>query len=303
MNADAAARAGLTPANVADDLGTALQGREVGDVPRFDRLVPVRVRFPDFWRFDPSRLADLPIALGSTSVPISILATPSRMLRPSELLRENLVPVALATTDLEGSDIGGLASAVRKRLLGLRMPPGYRIDLGGQAESQNAAFTQLLSVLALGVMAVFALLVGQFRSSRAALLVLLTVPPALAGGVIFLRLSGVPLNVSSLMGLVLLVGLVVKNGILLVENAIARIDDGQPLRVAIRHAGRRRLRPILMTTLCTIFGLLPLAFALGSGSELQRPLAVAVIGGLLFSTAATLLLLPALASSFLRRRV
>ncbi len=301
VNADAAARAGLTPTNVADDLGTALQGKEVGDVPRFDRLVPVRVRFPDSWRFEPGRLADLPIAVGSTSVAVSSLATPSRMLRPSELLRENLVPVALATTDLEGSDIGGLASAVRKRLLGLRLPPGYRIDLGGQAESQKAAFAQLLSVLALGVMAVFALLVGQFRSSRAALLVLLTVPPALAGGVIFLRASGVPLNVSSLMGLVLLVGLVVKNGILLVENALARIDDGQPLRVAIRHAGRRRLRPILMTTLCTIFGLLPLAFALGSGSELQRPLAVAVIGGLLFSTAATLLLLPALASSFLRR--
>ena len=119
-------------------------------------------------------------------------------------------------------------------------------------------------------------------------------------GILFLRVAGVPMNVSSLMGLVLLVGLVVKNGILLVENAIARIEDGQPVRVAIRHAGRRRLRPILMTTLCTIFGLLPLAFALGAGSELQRPLAVAVIGGLLFSTAATLLLLPALGSWFLK---
>ena len=300
VNADAAARAGLTPTNVADDLGTALQGREVGDVPRFDRLVPVRVRFPDEWRFDPARLDHLPIAAGGTSVPVSQLATPSRMLRPSQLLRENLVPVALATTDLEGGDIGGLATEVRHRLAGLPLPPGYRIDLGGQAESQSAAFTQLLSVLALGVMGVFALLVGQFRSGRAAVLVLLTVPPALAGGILFLRVAGVPMNVSSLMGLVLLVGLVVKNGILLVENAIARIEDGQPVRVAIRHAGRRRLRPILMTTLCTIFGLLPLAFALGAGSELQRPLAVAVIGGLLFSTAATLLLLPALGSWFLK---
>ena len=302
INADAAARAGLTPAQVAEELGTALQGRMVGDVPRFDRLVPVRVRFPDAWRFDPARLADLPIALGSSSVPVSHLAAPSRDLRPSQLLRENLVPVALATADLEGSDIGGLATAVRKRLADMPLPPGYRIDLGGQAESQNQAFRQLLSVLGLGVIAVFALLVGQFRSSRAAFLVLLTVPPALAGGIIFLRVSGVPLNVSSLMGLVLLVGLVVKNGILLVENAIARIEEGQPVRVAIAHAGHRRLRPILMTTLCTIFGLLPLAFALGEGSELQKPLAIAVIGGLLFSTAATLLLLPALASPFLSRR-
>ena len=302
VNADAAARAGLTSTDVADDLSTALQGKGVGDIPRFDRLVPVRVRFPDSWRFDPLRLSALPIATGSLSVPISHLATPIRSLKPSVLLRENLVPVALATADLEGSDIGGLAAEVQKRLVGLPLPPGYRIDLGGQAESQNAAFAQLLGVLALGVLAVFALLVGQFRSSRAALHVLLTVPPALAGGLIFLRVTGVPLNVSSLMGLVLLVGLVVKNGILLVENAIARIDDGQPLRVAIRHAGRRRLRPILMTTLCTVFGLLPLAFGLGAGSELQRPLAVAVIGGLLFSTAATLLLLPALSTWFLVRR-
>ncbi|MEO5762463.1 MAG: efflux RND transporter permease subunit [Vicinamibacteria bacterium] len=302
LNADTAARAGLTPTNVADDLKTALQGDVVGEGPRFDRLVPVRVRFPDAWRFDASRLADLPIALGPSVVPISHLATPSRTLKPSILLRENLVPVALATADIEGSDIGGLATEVSHRLAGLALPPGYRIDLGGQAESQKAAFTQLLSVLGLGVLAVFALLVGQFQSARAAVLVLLTVPPALAGGLIFLRLSDVPLNVSSLMGLVLLVGLVVKNGILLVENAVMRIEEGQPVHVAIRHAGRRRLRPIVMTTLCTIFGLLPLAFGVGSGSELQRPLAVAVIGGLLLSTAATLLLLPALGSWFLVRR-
>src|SRR3989442_7105755 len=102
------------------------------------------------------------------------------------------------------------------------------------------------------------------------------------------------------MGIVLLVGVVVKNGILLVGSAIGRIDAGEPLGGALLFAGRRRLRPILMTTLCTIFGLLPLAFSLGAGSELQRPLAVAVIGGLLFSTAATLFLLPALARYFLR---
>jgi MFS family permease len=160
-----------------------------------------------------------------------------------------------------------------------------------------------LTVLALGVLAVFAVLVAQFRSGRAALLVLLTVPPALAGGLLFLAVARVPLNVSSLMGLVLLVGLVVKNGILLVEVTLDRLEAGLPLPAALRRAGKRRLRPILMTTLCTIFGLLPLAFSLGAGSELQRPLAVAVIGGLLFSTAATLFALPALAELFLRGHV
>jgi multidrug efflux pump subunit AcrB len=131
-------------------------------------------------------------------------------------------------------------------------------------------------------------------------LVLLTVPPALGGGILFLALTGVPLNVSSLMGLVLLVGLVVKNGILLVGSALGRIETGEPVGDALSFAGRRRLRPILMTTLCTVFGLMPLAFSLGAGSELQRPLAVAVIGGLIFSTAATLFLLPALAPPFLK---
>src|SRR5207249_9226360 len=113
----------------------------------------------------------------------------------------------------------------------------------GRAESQARAFRQLMVVLTLGILAVFAVLVAQFRAGRAALLVLCTVPPALAGGVLFMAAAGVPLNVSSLMGLVLLVGLVVKNGILLIEVALHRLDDGLPLPAALRGAGRRRLRP------------------------------------------------------------
>src|SRR5260221_13608003 len=123
---------------------------------------------------------------------------------------------------------------------------------GGGAQSQARAFRQLLVVLALGITAVFAVLVAQFRTGRAALLVLFTVPPALAGGVIFMAAARVPLNVSSLMGLVLLVGLVVKNGILLIEVALHRLEDGMPLATALRGAGRPPLRPIPMTTLCTI---------------------------------------------------
>ena len=182
-----------------------------------------------------------------------------------------------------------------------RVAPRYAcIEVGGRAESQARAFRQLMVVLGLGITAVFAVLVAQFRTGRAALLVLFTVPPALAGGVIFMAAARVPLNVSSLMGLVLLVGLVVKNGVLLIDVALERYRAGLPLPPALCSAGRRRLRPILMTTLCTVFGLLPLAFSLGAGSELQRPLAVAVIGGLLFSTVATLYVLPALAEFFLR---
>ncbi|HKN46716.1 MAG TPA: efflux RND transporter permease subunit, partial [Candidatus Polarisedimenticolia bacterium] len=301
-DSDAAGRAGLSPEDVADDLATALRGSVVGTVPHLDRLVPVRVRFPDDVRFSPEAMGSLPIALGASVVPVARLARPVEERSASTLYRENLSPAALASGDVEGGDLGGLTRSVTARLRGLPLPAGYRLEIGGRAESQARAFREILLVLGLGVLVVFAVLVAQFRSARAALLVLFTVPPALGGGILFLAVTGVPLNVSSLMGLVLLVGLVVKNGILLVGSAIGRIDAGEPLGGALLFAGRRRLRPILMTTLCTIFGLLPLAFSLGAGSELQRPLAVAVIGGLLFSTAATLFLLPALAGTFLKAR-
>ncbi len=300
LDGDAAARAGLASADLGDDLAAALRGVVVGSVPRLDRLVPVRVRFPDEVRFRPDGLGSWPISLGTSAVPISSLARVVATTGASQLLRDNLSPAAVATSDVEGGDLGGLVKEVGRRLRDLVLPPGYRLEVGGRAESQARAFRQLLVVLGLGITAVFAVLVAQFRTGRAALLVLFTVPPALAGGVIFMAAARVPLNVSSLMGLVLLVGLVVKNGILLIEVALHRLEAGMPLAAALRGAGRRRLRPILMTTLCTIFGLLPLAFALGAGSELQRPLAVAVIGGLLFSTIATLFVLPALARFFLR---
>lgn len=299
-DSDALVRAGLLPEDVADDLETALRGSVVGTVPYLDRLVPVRVHFPDAVRYDPQAVGSLPIALGTAAVPIARLVHPGFERSASTLYRENMSPAALASGDVEGGDLGGLVRAVSARLRGLVLPRGYRLEVGGRSESQERAFREILLVLGLGVLVVFAVLVGQFRSTLAAMLVLLTVPPALGGGILFLAATGVPLNVSSLMGLVLLVGLVVKNGILLVGSALGRLEAGDALHDALRFAGRRRLRPILMTTLCTVFGLMPLAFSLGAGSELQRPLAVAVIGGLLFSTAATLFLLPAIATPFLR---
>jgi CzcA family heavy metal efflux pump len=301
IDSGAAERAGLTPSDVGEDLATAVRGSLAGSVPRLDRLVPVRVRFPDDVRFEPDALQAAPVALSTTTVaPLGSLARAVLERRPSVLLRENLSPAAVASAAVEGGDLGAVARELRARVAGLKLPPGYRVEVGGQAESQAAAFRQLLVVLGLGLIAVFSVLVAQFRSARAALLVLLAVPPALAGGILFLAVTRTALNVSSMMGLVLLVGLVVKNGILLVEHAIVRSEAGKSSPHAFRQAGRRRLRPILMTTLCTLFGLLPLAFSIGAGSELQRPLAVAVIGGLLFSTATTLFLLPAVAARFLK---
>jgi multidrug efflux pump subunit AcrB len=151
-------------------------------------------------------------------------------------------------------------------------------------------------VLSIAILLVLALLVGQFRRFTAAFVILSAAPLSLVGAFGLLRLTGTPLNVSSFMGIILLVGLVVKNGIILIDYADRLADQGVDRIETIVRAGAIRLRPILMTTLCTLFGLLPLALGLGSGAELQKPLALAVIGGLSVSTIVTLVFVPALLS-------
>ena len=295
-----AARVGLTPSDVADDLLVALRGRVVGDIPSTDRLVSVRVRLDAASRADARSLAAIPIVTEAGIVPLGMLAPGIEEVSPAALTRQDLSPAVVASADLEGSDLGSVAKAVRARLASVTVPPGFRVEVGGRIESQARAFRQLTLLLLLGLSAVLAVLVAQLRSIGVALLVLLSVPAALVGALVSLAITGVPLDVSSLMGVVLLTGLVVKNGILLLNEALVRCDAGVPVTAAIVGAGRRRLRPILMTTLCTVFGLLPLALAVGAGSEMQRPLAIAVIGGLATSTVATLLVVPMLARRVLR---
>jgi multidrug efflux pump subunit AcrB len=172
------------------------------------------------------------------------------------------------------------------------LPIGYTYEIGGQYEAQRQAFRELLIVFGLAVLLVFTILVVQFRSWTPALLILLAAPLSVSGALLLLWIAGIDLNISSAMGLILLVGLVVKNGIMLLDVSEKHHAAGESFHDAIAHAGRVRLRPILMTTFCTLFGLLPLALGLGAGAELQRPLAMAVIGGLALSTPVTLLAIP-----------
>lgn len=164
----------------------------------------------------------------------------------------------------------------------------------GQWASQQTAFTNLSLVLDLGILLVYLVLIVQFRSLLTPLPILIAVPISLVGVFLGLILLRVPLNISSFMGIILLVGLVVKNGVILLTYAQERLAAGQPLKIALQEAVNLRLRPILMTTLCTLLGLLPLALGLGAGSELQKPLAIAVISGLSVSTIITLLVTPTL---------
>jgi multidrug efflux pump subunit AcrB len=211
------------------------------------------------------------------------------------LLRENQRLMIVLTARLEGRDLGSGVGDVKKVLAGYKFPLGYTYEIGGQYESQQSSFRDLLFVLALALAAVFTVLVIQFRAFLPALVIISAAPLSLIGVFLLLLLTGTALNVSSFMGIILMVGLVVKNGIILFEY-YERLHGTMSVTDALVRAGRIRLRPILMTTLCTLFGLLPLALGLGSGAELQKPLAIAVIGGLTVSTFITLVAIPVLYS-------
>jgi CzcA family heavy metal efflux pump len=291
----ASARLGLTVQTVSDQLAGAWLGEVSTELRLPDRQVPVRVRLPDSFRFDPTRFTDTLLRTGEGKlVPVSAVAHPVRSNGQSELLRENLRSMASVTGRLQGRDLGSAVADIRTQLDKLKLPVGYSYEIGGQYESQRQAFRELLMVFGLGAFLVFTVLVIQFRAFIPATLILIAAPLSLCGALALLVITGTDLNVSSAMGLILLIGLVVKNGIMLLDFSEQLQESGETFDVAIAHAGRIRLRPILMTTFCTLFGLLPLALGLGAGAELQKPLALAVIGGLTLSTPVTLLVIPGL---------
>ncbi len=292
---------GVSPDEVTRDLAVALAGRVVAHARVGDRLIGVRVRTPDAVRFDADAVSALPLAYGPGTVRLDTIADVARPRGPSVIRRENLRSMALVTTAVEGADLGGATEAVERAVAELQFPAGYTREVGGQAEAARGAQRDLASVFGLGIVLVLAILLIQLRTLRLALVVLACAPLALVGAVLTLAATGIPLNASSLMGCVLLAGLVVKNGILLLEHAASLAPTTPSFAEAVALAGERRLRPILMTTAATLAGLLPLALGLGAGSELQRPLAVATIGGLVLSTVVTLLALPALAVALVGR--
>lgn len=292
-----AARIGATPEQVAGTVSGALLGVPAGELRLDDRAIAVRVRAPDAIRFDAASLASLPLVSGASRqlTPLGAVATFTPHTARSELLRENQQQEVRLTADVEGRALGDVMTDVRAVLATHPVPTGIRLELGGQYATQQQAFASLLLVLALAAVSVVAVMVIQFRSFVEPLVVLLAAPLSFVGAIVALLATGTPLNVSSFMGGILLVGLIVKNGIILLDftNHLMR-ERAMALEAALREAARVRLRPILMTTLCTLFGLLPLALGLGTGSELQKPLALAVLGGLALSTPITLFLVPSL---------
>ncbi|HET6373657.1 MAG TPA: efflux RND transporter permease subunit, partial [Candidatus Polarisedimenticolia bacterium] len=291
----AAGRLGLTVEGISDQLAAGWLGEVATSLRLLDRSIPVRVRYPDDYRFDPSRLGNTPVrGAEGRVVPVSSLGRVVATNGHSTLTRENLRQMGLLTAHLEGRDLGSAVGEIRARLASIALPVGYTLEVGGQYESQRQAFHELLLVFGVAAFLVLTILVIQFRAFIPAILILAAAPLSFGGAFLLLWIAGTELNVSSAMGLILLVGLVVKNGIVMIDYAHRLHHGGMPFDAAVAEAAKIRLRPILMTTFCTLFGLLPLALGLGAGAELQKPLALAVIGGLGLSTLVTLLAVPSL---------
>ena len=210
----------------------------------------------------------------------------------NELWRENQQPVLTVTAALDKRDIGSVNRELNSKLSALRFPPGYRWELAGDYRAQQASFASLLTVLIVAAALVFLLMGFQFRSVTLPIRLFLVQPISLVSALFALWITGTPLNVSSFMGAILLIGLDVKNEIILIEYIGQLRKEGMPLQDALIKAGRTRFRPILMTSLCTILGLVPLAMGFGPGAQMQQPLAIAVIGGLITNMLLTRLLIP-----------
>ncbi len=289
-------RAGLTVADLDGQVADAMLGRAAGEVVLDDRTIGIRVRAPDSLRASPGAIAALPITVPGSAAPVPLrtFATLIPGETRDELRRENQQQLITITAELAGRPLGDVMRDVR-RIVGETPPPaGVRLELAGQYAGQRAAFRTLLLVLTLAALSVVTVMVVQFRSFIEPAVILLAAPLSFVGGLALLWFTGTALNVAALMGFILLVGLVVKNGIILLDVTRHHAAEGMALREAISAAARIRLRPILMTTLCTLVGLFPLALGLGPGSDLQRPLALTVIGGLALSTPVTLYLVPIL---------
>jgi len=296
------ARLDLDAGTVGGDLQIAALGRQVGQIYRPERTIGVRLRYPDAIRFSPEALARTPIAYGPRSLLLGQVVRFDRPLAPSILRRDGLRAALVMHAGTPEGDLGAAEAAVREALRDLPLPPGAQLELGGQAASSAAARRELAAIAGVAIALVLLVLLVQLRSLRYALIVLIGAPLSTAGGLLALALTRTPLDVSSMTGLILLVGLVVKNGILLLEHLQGDLATGTPFETALVAAARRRLRPVLMTTAATLAGLAPLAIGVGAGAELQRPLAIAVTGGLVLATLVTLVVTPGLAALVTRAR-
>ena len=299
IDRDLAGRYGLDAVAVQDELRAQVEGRRAGIVQQGERRVPLLVRGDAELARNPERFARLDLTRPDGTLPLQALATVERSAGPVAVRRENAQRYALIQANVSGRDlVGFVADAQARTAKDVPLPPGYRLEWGGQFENQQRAAARLGLVVPVALALIFLVLFTTFGSLRQAALILANVPFAMVGGLVALWLTREYLSVPASVGFIALLGIAMLNGLVLVGYFNQLRAEGMDMAQAVRQGAIRRLRPVMMTASITALGLVPLLFASGPGSEVQRPLAIVVIGGLISSTALTLLLLPVLFRRF-----
>ncbi len=292
---------GLTIADLQQALQTAIGGTQVGLIYEGDRRFKLVVRLDEDLRQNPDVLARLPLPLPVDAspdlgyVPLGEVATIKELIGPNQINRESGKRNVVVTANVEGRDLGSFIAETQQLMRDqLELPSGYWLGYGGTFEQLQSASQRLMVVVPLTLLLIFGLLYSAFSSMRYALIVFSGVPLALTGGILALTLRGMPLSISAGVGFIALSGVAVLNGVVLMSFIRELREQGMPILDAIREGASQRLRPVLMTALVASLGFIPMAFNLGTGAEVQRPLATVVIGGIVSSTLLTLVVLPAL---------
>ncbi len=280
IDQSAAARFGFSAEDIRAALETAIEGTVATQLSVGDRLVGVRVRYPQSFHRSLPALSEVQLRASSGAVvPLNTMTTVRYGGEPAELARERLRAMVPVTARLENVDLGGALAAIVPRLAKMTLPAGVSLELGGLYAQQQSAFHQLTLVMAAGMVAVMLIVLWEFGRAAPALATMIAALACLAGSLAALALTGIMLNISSFMGVIMVVGIAAKNGILLLDRAEHGVAAGATPSVALADAAVIRLRPIMMTTMATAAGLLPLALGYGAGAKVQQPLALAVIGG------------------------
>jgi multidrug efflux pump subunit AcrB len=289
-----AARFGFTPSEVSLDATAILDGVATNNpLIANGRPYTIRVRLDEEHRNSLNAIEDTVFNSSSGhTASLGSLATVEQLPPQNEILRENLQQLITVTADLEGSDLGGAMTRIQQTVAGLHLPSSVRVEYGGTYQEQQQSFSDLLQVLVLALALVFGILLAEFRNFPAPIAILASSVLSVSGVILALLVTHTTFNVASFMGLIMVIGIVAKNGILLLDADERYRAQGASARDAMLHAAQRRLRPIVMTALAAVCGMLPLALALGAGSQMLQPLAIAVIGGLTISMVLSLVITP-----------
>ncbi|HDT13564.1 MAG TPA: efflux RND transporter permease subunit, partial [Candidatus Aminicenantes bacterium] len=283
---------GLSPSTIGGFLVSAVRGRVATQFREMEKKYDILVRLEDASRENIERLLDEALPFGGRSVPLRDLVSYEIVRGPREIRREDQQREVLVTANLRGRKISQVAPAIDKAIAGLTLPADYRVSWSGEREEMSRSFRSLALALILAALLTYMIMAAQFESLVHPFIVMFTLPMGAAGAIVALLVTGGTFNVISIIGLVVLIGIVVDNATVKIDYTNQLRRGGMPLRQAVEEGSHVRLRPILMSTASTLFGLVPMALALERGAELMQPLAVVVIGGLLFSTFLTLILIP-----------